>query len=150
MFKVLYIESQLCREVLIQSYEISFTGIIEFFKKSSSAPNISKPLKCKALRIPVWCKNHVSCSPRDESKLPGRPGSLQVLRKVSLALLYIVCLFFQNAGEESVSNLDKIRYANGGMPTADLRLNMQKVPISCPSREISQISKTQGHNNSRF
>lgn len=31
-----------------------------------------------------------------------------------------------NAGEESVSNLDKIRYANGGMPTADLRLNMQK------------------------
>ena len=33
----------------------------------------------------------------------------------------------QNAGEESVANLDKIRYANGRTPTADLRLNMQKV-----------------------
>lgn len=26
-----------------------------------------------------------------------------------------------------MSNLDKIRYANGGTPTADLRMNMQKV-----------------------
>ncbi|XP_020617149.1 succinate dehydrogenase [ubiquinone] flavoprotein subunit, mitochondrial-like, partial [Orbicella faveolata] len=32
-----------------------------------------------------------------------------------------------NAGEESVANLDKIRYANGRTPTADLRLNMQKI-----------------------
>ncbi|PFX16462.1 Succinate dehydrogenase [ubiquinone] flavoprotein subunit, mitochondrial [Stylophora pistillata] len=31
-----------------------------------------------------------------------------------------------NAGEESVANLDKIRYANGSTPTADLRMNMQK------------------------
>lgn len=33
---------------------------------------------------------------------------------------------FQNAGEESVANLDKIRNANGSIPTADLRLTMQK------------------------
>lgn len=31
-----------------------------------------------------------------------------------------------NAGEESVANLDKLRYANGAIPTANLRLNMQK------------------------
>lgn len=31
-----------------------------------------------------------------------------------------------NAGEESVANLDKIRYSNGSTPTADLRMNMQK------------------------
>jgi len=32
-----------------------------------------------------------------------------------------------NAGEESVGNLDKLRYANGSTPTADMRLRMQKV-----------------------
>ena len=37
----------------------------------------------------------------------------------------------QNAGEESVANLDKIRYANGRTPTADLRLDMQKVGYGC-------------------
>lgn len=31
-----------------------------------------------------------------------------------------------NAGEESVANLDWVRNANGTIPTADLRLNMQK------------------------
>ncbi len=31
-----------------------------------------------------------------------------------------------NAGEESVANLDWIRNANGAIPTADLRLSMQK------------------------
>lgn len=31
-----------------------------------------------------------------------------------------------NAGEESVANLDWVRNANGSIPTADLRLNMQK------------------------
>jgi len=31
-----------------------------------------------------------------------------------------------NAGEESVANLDWVRNANGAIPTADLRLNMQK------------------------
>ncbi|XP_064597033.1 LOW QUALITY PROTEIN: succinate dehydrogenase [ubiquinone] flavoprotein subunit, mitochondrial-like [Liolophura sinensis] len=32
----------------------------------------------------------------------------------------------QNAGEESVANLDRLRHANGSIPTADLRLKMQK------------------------
>ncbi|KAG7277485.1 hypothetical protein CRUP_037356, partial [Coryphaenoides rupestris] len=32
-----------------------------------------------------------------------------------------------NAGEESVANLDKLRYANGTMRTSEIRLNMQKV-----------------------
>jgi len=32
-----------------------------------------------------------------------------------------------NAGEESVADLDKLRYANGSLSTADIRLNMQKV-----------------------
>uniref|UniRef100_A0A914ZCW8 Succinate dehydrogenase [ubiquinone] flavoprotein subunit, mitochondrial n=1 Tax=Parascaris univalens TaxID=6257 RepID=A0A914ZCW8_PARUN len=31
-----------------------------------------------------------------------------------------------NAGEASIANLDKMRYANGDIPTADLRLQMQK------------------------
>lgn len=39
-------------------------------------------------------------------------------------------LLIQNAGEESVANLDKIRYANGSTPTADLRMNMQKVKVA--------------------
>jgi len=33
----------------------------------------------------------------------------------------------QNAGEESVANLDKLRFANGTIRTADLRLKMQKL-----------------------
>jgi len=33
----------------------------------------------------------------------------------------------QNAGEESVANLDKLRYADGSVRTADLRLEMQKI-----------------------
>ena len=32
-----------------------------------------------------------------------------------------------NAGEESVMNLDKLRFANGSIRTSELRLNMQKV-----------------------
>lgn len=32
----------------------------------------------------------------------------------------------QNAGEESVANLDKIRHANGSTLTSQLRLKMQK------------------------
>merc|ERR1711910_240928 len=31
-----------------------------------------------------------------------------------------------NAGEASVANLDKVRFASGSTPTADLRLRMQK------------------------
>ena len=34
--------------------------------------------------------------------------------------------FLQNAGEASVANLDKIRFANGDVATAELRLQMQK------------------------
>jgi len=33
---------------------------------------------------------------------------------------------FQNAGEETVANLDWVRNANGSIPTAELRLSMQK------------------------
>ncbi|XP_067665383.1 succinate dehydrogenase [ubiquinone] flavoprotein subunit, mitochondrial-like [Haliotis asinina] len=32
----------------------------------------------------------------------------------------------QNAGEASVANVDKVRYSNGSIPTAELRLKMQK------------------------
>eukprot|EP01132_Coremiostelium_polycephalum_P003324 gene3323-4166_t len=32
-----------------------------------------------------------------------------------------------NAGEESIANLDKVRYADGSTSTADLRLQMQKI-----------------------
>lgn len=32
-----------------------------------------------------------------------------------------------NAGEASVANLDKIRFANGSTRTSEIRLNMQKV-----------------------
>jgi hypothetical protein len=31
-----------------------------------------------------------------------------------------------NAGEESITNLDKLRFADGAIPVADLRLNMQR------------------------
>lgn len=36
------------------------------------------------------------------------------------------CILFQNAGEETVAYIDKLRFANGSVPTADLRLRMQK------------------------
>jgi succinate dehydrogenase (ubiquinone) flavoprotein subunit len=35
--------------------------------------------------------------------------------------------FHDNAGDASVANLDKIRHANGSTPTAQLRLEMQKI-----------------------
>lgn len=35
-----------------------------------------------------------------------------------------------NAGEESVANLDKIRFANGSTRTSEIRLSMQKVSVS--------------------
>lgn len=34
-----------------------------------------------------------------------------------------------NAGEESVANLDKLRFANGTIRTSEVRLNMQKVSL---------------------
>lgn len=40
--------------------------------------------------------------------------------------VWIFFIIFQNAGEESVANLDWCRYANGPLPTATLRLQMQK------------------------
>lgn len=36
----------------------------------------------------------------------------------------------QSAGEESVANLDKLRFANGSLRTSEIRLNMQKVNIN--------------------
>eukprot|EP01114_Cavostelium_apophysatum_P001980 TRINITY_DN1172_c0_g1_i2.p1 TRINITY_DN1172_c0_g1~~TRINITY_DN1172_c0_g1_i2.p1 ORF type:complete len:323 (-),score=95.15 TRINITY_DN1172_c0_g1_i2:720-1688(-) len=33
----------------------------------------------------------------------------------------------KNAGEESIANLDKVRYASGSQATADIRLKMQKI-----------------------
>lgn len=34
-----------------------------------------------------------------------------------------------NAGEESVANLDKLRFADGTIRTSEVRLNMQKVGV---------------------
>lgn len=46
----------------------------------------------------------------------------------NLMYLYLCLVFFgQNAGEESVANIDKLRHANGSQTTADIRLKMQKV-----------------------
>lgn len=44
----------------------------------------------------------------------------------------------QNAGEESVANIDKLRHANGSQSTADIRLKMQKVN-SCSSCSPCQM-----------
>jgi succinate dehydrogenase (ubiquinone) flavoprotein subunit len=41
-------------------------------------------------------------------------------------ILYLWLNVLQNAGESSVANLDHLRHANGSVPTATLRLNMQK------------------------
>jgi len=35
--------------------------------------------------------------------------------------------FKENAGQESIANLDKLRHSNGSSPTADIRMQMQKV-----------------------
>lgn len=37
-----------------------------------------------------------------------------------------ILLYLQSAGEASVANLDCVRFANGSITTAQLRLNMQK------------------------
>ena len=37
-----------------------------------------------------------------------------------------ISCFLQNAGEESVANLDRLRFASGSTPTAELRLKMQQ------------------------
>ena len=105
---------------LQEGTSISFSRKIELYQGCALR-------KARRSGYAFGAKTNISWSPKGERKSPGPPGSSQVLLKVSLAVLYIGVSFFQNAGEESVSNLDKIRYANGGMPTADLRLNMQKV-----------------------
>ena len=42
-----------------------------------------------------------------------------------------------------MANLDKIRYANGRTPTADLRLNMQKVGTVLWESKKNQVLETQ-------
>jgi len=57
----------------------------------------------------------------------------EIMRKVTTRILftfisYSSCfVFFQSAGEESVANLDKLRFSNGRTTVASLRLKMQKV-----------------------
>lgn len=47
---------------------------------------------------------------------------------LSYLYLWMFAIFVgQNAGEESVANIDKLRHANGSQSTADIRLKMQKV-----------------------
>ena len=55
--------------------------------------------------------------------LPPQTTSLLFTMKLTCVLIG----FFQNAGEASVANLDRLRHANGNVPTAELRLRMQKV-----------------------
>jgi len=38
---------------------------------------------------------------------------------------------WQDAGEASVANIDKLRHADGKISPAELRLKMQKVYINC-------------------
>lgn len=49
-----------------------------------------------------------------------------------------------NAGEATIANLDKLRYANGAIPTADLRLKMQKVMQSDAAVFRTQSSLEEG------
>jgi len=45
-----------------------------------------------------------------------------------LVVCYSLCLcVVQNAGENSVANIDKLRHSNGTVSPAVLRLKMQKV-----------------------
>lgn len=49
-----------------------------------------------------------------------------------------------NAGEATIANLDKLRYSNGAVPTADLRLKMQKVMQSDAAVFRTQSSLEEG------
>ena len=49
--------------------------------------------------------------------------------KIHLFNIILLCLLLQNAGEESVANLDKLRFADGSTKVAELRLNLQKVSV---------------------
>jgi hypothetical protein len=46
-----------------------------------------------------------------------------------------------NAGEESVANLDKLRYADGSMRTSEIRLNMQKVGGALPPKRVPYVPR---------
>lgn len=54
---------------------------------------------------------------------------LKKVKKIIVFLFFMSWGFFfgQNAGEESVANIDKLRHANGSQTTADIRHKMQKV-----------------------
>lgn len=57
---------------------------------------------------------------------------LSVFQKFNSSLFFFfsgdkVAPIKANAGEESVMNLDKLRFADGSIRTSELRLNMQKV-----------------------
>ena len=49
-----------------------------------------------------------------------------------------------DAGKESIDNLDKIRYASGKLPTADIRLEMQKVMQEDAAVFRTEMSLKQG------
>ena len=50
----------------------------------------------------------------------------------------------QNAGEETVEELDKLRHADGNVTVADLRLEMQKVSkIYTSSHRYEQVVNNQ-------
>lgn len=58
------------------------------------------------------------------------PVFLSVFQKLNSSLFFLgdkVAPIKANAGEESVMNLDKLRFADGSIRTSELRLNMQKV-----------------------
>jgi len=59
---------------------------------------------------------------------PGQRSSPEGIAELLLVVFSQRHFFlrFQNAGEESVANLDWVRNANGAIPTANLRLKMQK------------------------
>ena len=44
-----------------------------------------------------------------------------------MGTLVISLFLLQSAGQASLANLDKVRYAEGQTSTADLRLQLQKV-----------------------
>lgn len=56
-------------------------------------------------------------------------GLVEKGKKIIVFLFFMSWGFFfgQNAGEESVANIDKLRHANGSQTTADIRHKMQKV-----------------------
>mmetsp|Transcript_20247 Transcript_20247/g.29066 ORF Transcript_20247/g.29066 Transcript_20247/m.29066 type:complete len:639 (-) Transcript_20247:122-2038(-) len=54
--------------------------------------------------------------------------------------------FKENAGQESIANLDKLRHSNGSSPTADIRMQMQKVMQNNAAVYRTQESLAEGKN----